>query len=452
MILPERIHSFRTGEPSNRSVLYWMSRDQRLDDNWAFIRACSVARERDTAVAVAFCLAPAFLGAGLRQYAFMLSGLAETARRARELGVTFVVLEGFPGDVLPAFVERYSFGHIVTDFDPLRIKRLWMEEVLSRTTVPVEVVDAHNIVPARCASIKKEFSARTFRPRITAQLPRFLEPFPSINIPRCLIDGLESTKEDSRLIERSNPDSMVPVSVRFTPGAKAGLSALERFIERGLSRYGSNSADPLADAVSGLSPWLHFGQISAQRVALAVRDAEEYTGGDVSAFLEQIIVRRELSDNFCLYEERYDCLDSAPSWALKTLDEHRDDPREYIYPRDRLEAADTYDPLWNAAQLEMTGTGYMHNYLRMYWAKKILEWSVSPEEALETAVFLNDRYLLDGRDPNGYNGIMWSIAGVHDRAWGERFVFGKIRYMSAAGCRRKFDVNGYIRRVESGGY
>jgi deoxyribodipyrimidine photo-lyase len=198
--------------------------------------------------------------------------------------------------------------------------------------------------------------------------------------------------------------------------------------------------------VSHLSPYLHFGQLSAQRVAL---EAQGYDA-DIpaqEAFLEQLVVRRELSDNFCFYEPAYDRFEGLPAWARETLDRHRTDPRPYLYGLEEFEEARTHDPLWNAAQSQMVKTGYMHGYMRMYWAKKILEWTESPEEALRVAIYLNDRYELDGRDPNGYTGIAWCIGGLHDRAWGERPVFGKVRYMSAGGARRKFDAAAYIDMV-----
>jgi deoxyribodipyrimidine photo-lyase len=216
--------------------------------------------------------------------------------------------------------------------------------------------------------------------------------------------------------------------------------------------------NPTRDAQSNLSPYLHFGQISAQRVALEVLKylslppfAREGTEGGIShaAFLEELIIRRELSDNFCFYNRDYDNFEGFPDWAKKTLNKHRKDRRDYIYTVKQFEHAKTHDDLWNAAQMEMAKRGKMHGYMRMYWAKKILEWTESPEKAMEVAIYLNDQYELDGRDPNGYAGIAWSIGGVHDRAWNERPIFGKIRYMSYNGCKAKFDIKQYINLVQS---
>ena len=227
------------------------------------------------------------------------------------------------------------------------------------------------------------------------------------------------------------------------PGEGAAQRALRRFLREGLRSYDEARNDPTVDGQSNLSPFLHFGHISAQRVPLEVRDSD-VVGEPRDAFLEERIVRRELSDNFCFYNEDYDRFEGFPTWAQTTLKQHGGDRREYTYTLGQFESAGTHDELWNAAQMEMAKTGKMHGYMRMYWAKKILEWTESPEEALKIAMFLNDKYELDGRDPNGYVGCAWSIGGVHDRAWFERPVFGKIRYMSYNGCRSKFDVDSYV--------
>jgi deoxyribodipyrimidine photo-lyase len=235
---------------------------------------------------------------------------------------------------------------------------------------------------------------------------------------------------------------------RITPGEKAAGKALQNFLKYGINDYEERRNDPSLEGQSGLSPYLHFGQLSSQRVALEVMKSNA-SKQSRDAFLEELIIRKELSDNFCFYNPNYDSFDGFPAWARKSLDEHRKDKREYRYALEQFEHAGTHDDLWNAAQNEMVIRGKMHGYMRMYWAKKILEWSESPEEAMETAIFLNDKYELDGRDPNGYTGIAWSIGGVHDRAWGERPVFGKIRYMSYHGCKSKFDVKAYIEKVNN---
>jgi len=233
-------------------------------------------------------------------------------------------------------------------------------------------------------------------------------------------------------------------------GVKSGETAarahLGRFLKAGLAHYDRDRNDPTRDGQSGLSVYLHFGQISAQRVALDVRNAAAPPEAK-AAFLEELIIRRELSDNFCFHNPDYDTVRAFHPWAQATLNAHRHDARTHQYALAQFEAAQTHEDLWNAAQMELVMTGRMHGYLRMYWAKKILEWSESPEAALQIAVTLNDRYQMDGRDPNGYAGCAWAIGGLHDRPWQERPVFGKIRYMNENGCRRKFDVDAYIEKI-----
>jgi deoxyribodipyrimidine photo-lyase len=202
--------------------------------------------------------------------------------------------------------------------------------------------------------------------------------------------------------------------------------------------------DPNGAAASDLSPFLHFGQLSAQRMALTIKSRKGGSSGDRLAFIEEAVVRRELSDNLCFYNPSYDSLQGAAVWARESLELHNADPRAYVYTQEQLEQAKTHDDLWNASQIQMVKEGKMHGFLRMYWAKKILEWTADASTALDTANYLNDRYELDGRDPNGYVGCAWSIMGIHDMGWKERDIFGKIRFMNYAGCQRKFDVFEFV--------
>jgi deoxyribodipyrimidine photo-lyase len=238
----------------------------------------------------------------------------------------------------------------------------------------------------------------------------------------------------------------------ITPGTAAAKAKLDDFILNRLSSFHSQRNDPNVDACSGLSPYIHSGQISPQRCVLRVSEAAakhvSLKAGS-EAFIEESVVRRELSDNFCFYNPLYDSIDGATTWAQITLTEHEHDKRDYVYSEKDLEQAKTHDDLWNAAQLQMVREGKMHGFLRMYWAKKILDWSPSPREALAIAIRFNDKYELDGCDPNGYVGCMWSICGVHDQAWAERKVFGKIRFMNYAGCKRKLSIPAFVSRYRS---
>jgi deoxyribodipyrimidine photo-lyase len=426
-------------------VIYWMSREQRLADNWGLLHAQELALAKGAPLGVTFCLAPTFLGATLRQYGFMLRGLAEMEQGLARLGIPFMLLTGEPPLTMASLAAQVGAGAVVTDFDPLQIKQQWQVEAARLLPVSLLEVDGHNIVPCRLVSDHREYGARTLRPKILRLLPRSLTEFPPL-VPHPHPWPAPSAPVDWQRLRAGLTVDRSVAETTVTPGSRAGHRSLAAFLGDGLPRFATESNDPTKEAQSGLSPYLHFGQLAPQRVALAVA-----AGGDDanrSAFLEQLIVRRELADNFCLHTPDYDSVSCFPSWAAATLERHRYDPRPYRYTPEQLETGQSHDRLWNAAQLQMVHAGTMPGYLRMYWAKKILEWSPTVEEALATAIRFNDRYQLDGRDANGYTGIAWSMGGVHDRPWGERPVYGTIRSMTFDGCRRKFDVDAYCRQVQ----
>jgi deoxyribodipyrimidine photo-lyase len=444
----KRVRVLRDGTAGAGPIAYWMSRDQRVEDNWALLHAQQLALVRKKPLLVVFCLVPSFLNAMMRQYGFMLAGLRELEPALREKNIPFRLVCGPPEQMIPRFVSDHKLGILVTDFDPLRIKRGWKEEVAGKIPIPFHEVDAHNIVPCWIASPKQEYAARTFRPKIRRALAEFLEEFPKLkNHPFPRKEKIPLI--DWRRIKGSlQVDNRVSEITWIAPGQKAARKMLRDFLRNKLALYTERRNDPIMDGQSGLSPYLHFGQVSSQRVALEVQKST-VDHASKEAFLEELVVRRELSDNFCFYNSNYDTIYGSPSWAQATLREHSRDERQYIYSVEEFEHAMTHDELWNEAQLEMVKTGKMHGYMRMYWAKKILEWTQSPEEALQIALYLNDKYELDGRDPNGYVGCAWSIGGVHDRAWPTRPVFGKIRYMSYQGCKSKFDVGSYIEKIRN---
>jgi deoxyribodipyrimidine photo-lyase len=441
----KRIRLVKDGNVTKGPVVYWMSRDQRLNDNWALLFAQEQAIQMQTPLIVVFCLVPGFLGATLRHYGFMLRGLEQVAAALAEKHIAFHLLEGMPMQVLPAFLHGQKAGCLIADFDPLRLKRQWQEGVLKKITVPCYEVDAHNIVPCWHASQKQEYGAYTLRPKILRILPAFMNAFPKLQIhPYALSTKIQQIGWQE-LVRRLPLDRSVSEVNWIASGEKAAMKTLRKFLKHGLSDYDQKRNDPTLNGQSGLSPYLHFGHVSAQRVAAEIMKCPAPKHSR-DAFLEELIIRRELSDNFCFFNPDYDSIKGFPVWAQKTLNDHRKDRRPYLYSLKQFEHGETHDDLWNAAQREMVTFGKMHGYLRMYWAKKILEWTESPEQALEIAIHLNNRYELDGRDPNGYTGIAWSIGGVHDRAWGERPIFGKIRYMSYNGCRSKFAVSAYIKQ------
>ena len=402
---PDRVRALRPGSPGEGPVVYWMRRDQRVRDNWALLYAQDLARSRDRALAVAFCLVPEFLGAARRQYAFMLAGLEQVARELEGLRIPFLLVRGDPMVEIPALVTRHDVGAVVTDFNPLRIGRRWEQAAKKALSVPLHLVDAHNVVPVWRTSDKQEYAARTIRPRIQRQLDEFLTDLPAVDRQRVAWPG-DAPAPDWRAARRGlEAGEHGPALDWIEPGEAAAHAALDRFVKEGLSGYDTARNDPTVPGQSELSPYFHFGQLAPQRAALAV--AGTSAGEDRDAYLEELIVRRELSDNFCHYNPHYDQFEGFPEWARLSLEEHAADPREHLYDLEEFEAAATHDPLWNAAQTEMVVRGKMHGYLRMYWAKKILEWTRDPGEALDVAITLNDRYELDGRDPNGYAGVAW---------------------------------------------
>jgi len=443
-----RVRCLKEESPGDGPVVYWMSRDQRVSDNWALIYAQELALLQKKPLLVVFCLVQNFLNATLRQYRFMIEGLEQVDRVLLEKDVCFVLLSGTPEQEIPTFVRKNRVSIVVSDFDPLRVKREWKEKVVRTLGISFYEVDARNIVPCWIVSAKQEYGAYTIRPKIHRLLGEFLTDFPPLSRhPYSWNTPVKKIFWEEELHALNIGKSIKPVEW-LKSGEGHAREVLDDFLRRKIGRYHHERNDPVKDAVSNLSPYLHFGQIAAQRIALEVRKTEENQQGKKD-FLEELVVRRELSDNFCYYNQFYDTTACFPQWAQQTLAAHRNDRREYIYDCAQLEQAKTHDPLWNATQTEMVVRGKLHGYLRMYWAKKILEWTPNIEEAMRIAIYLNDRYELDGRDSNGYTGICWALGGVHDRAWFERPIFGKIRYMSYRGSASKFDVPAYIQRTHA---
>jgi deoxyribodipyrimidine photo-lyase len=448
----ERGRILQNGIPGEGPVAYWMNRDQRVEDNWALLEAQKYALLNKKPLLVVFCLTPHFLSASYRAYHFMLHGLHEVRQGLLGLNIPFILLEQEAPLSLPNLIKKIDVSALFTDFSPLRIKKEWVEQIKKDIAIPFYEIDAHNIVPCWEASTKKEYSARTFRPRILKKVPDFLTPIPSlIRHPYNETLALKTAAPLEMLTKYHYPQKTLPL-YGGKAGYTAGMECLQKFIKKKLRVYKELRNDPTNNVLSQLSPFLHFGQIAPQRVAIVIKkhgENHESIRDSVDSFLEELIVRRELADNFCFYTPSYDCFEGFPQWAQKTLDEHRWDPRKFTYTLEELEHGKTHDQLWDACQLDILFHGKLHSWLRMYWAKKILEWSKSPEEAMKAAIYLNDCYEIDGRDPNGYAGIAWSIGGVHDRAWPERQIFGKIRYMNDSGAKRKFHVKQYIESITS---
>ncbi len=449
MIQPERV-----GPPGGGAevrtyghdfVLYWMQASQRAWENHALEYAAVRANELGTPLVVLFGLSADFQGANARHYLFMLEGLEETRKDLEKRGVRMVVRSGAPGRLACHLGRRASL--VVVDRGYQRVEREWRAEAARALECPLIEVESNAIVPVDTASPKEEYSAATFRPKLRRQLKRFLVPLKHSRLMKdslsLRLDSLDLRDPEKILAELGVDRGVGQGALRG--GASNARALLRDFIENRLDDYPEARNDPALDGQSNLSPYLHFGQISPIEIALAVR---KHGGPGAAAFLEELIVRRELSMNFVRYNPRYDEYGGLPAWSRAALAKHRKVPREYVYTYDQFDAARTHDPYWNAAQREMVLTGKMHGYMRMYWGKKILEWSKTPEEAFRTALRLNDTYELDGRDPNGFAGVAWCF-GKHDRPWGERPIFGTIRYMNAAGLRRKFDADAYVRKVDA---
>jgi len=437
-------------DPDGHAVVYWMQRAQRAWDNPALDTAIELGNVIGKPVVVFFGLNPFVGGGNLRHYRFLAEGLSDIEAGLNSRRAAFV-LRAHPDHRLEPFLDEVRPAILVGDENPLRQMERWREQVAERVRVPFWTVDADVIVPSRLLETE-QYAARTIRPRIHRQLDAFLVPSS---------EPAARTPWKARVAPHGRPASIeildgLPLdrSVGPVDGIRGGTSQarhlLRRFLADRLGSYDASRNHPDVDGTSGLSPYLHFGHIGPREVALAVK-ASGAPAESVAAFLEQLIVRRELAVNFVRFNAAYDRLEGCERWARSTLRRHGFDARPHLYSSAQLEAAATHDPLWNAAQTQMTATGWMHGYVRMYWAKKILEWSESPERALETAIALNDRYELDGRDPNGYANIAWAVGGKHDRPWPSRPVYGSIRSMSFASTTRKFDANAYIQTWRSGG-
>ncbi|HET9252423.1 MAG TPA: deoxyribodipyrimidine photo-lyase [Candidatus Eisenbacteria bacterium] len=445
-----RIRVRRDDKPSARPrcVVYWMQRSQRGRENPALNVAIDAANALGLPLAVHFGLHPRYPRANARHYAFLLDGIPEAARHVEARGAAFV-FRPYPHHSLLRFCEEVAPALVVGDENPLREPESWRDGAARNLRVPFWTVDSDVIVPS-CHFDREEYAARTLRPKIRKLLRRYLKP---LGRPRCKAAFARSDRPRSAPFDARDLLTTLPLDRSAAPlrrvrgGRAAGLRTLRRFTTSALPRYHEDRNRPDLPGTSRLSAYLHFGQLGPHEVALAVRRARAPREAR-RAFLEELIVRRELAVNFVARNPRYDRVECGEPWALRTLTRHARDPRERIYSEKALEAGATSDRLWNAAQLEMVATGRMHGYLRMYWAKRLLDWTPTPADAYRVAVELNDRHELDGRDPNGYAGIAWAICGKHDRPWPpERPVLGFIRPMTASGAARKFDVDEYVASV-----
>jgi deoxyribodipyrimidine photo-lyase len=426
-------------------VVYWMQQSQRVSCNHALNYAIEKANELELPLIVFFCLSDSYPDANLRHYRFMLEGLAVVERLLRKQRIRMIARIGDPPREITGFARKAAL--VVTDRGYLRIQRAWRARAAGLLGCALVQVETDVIVPVEEASPKEEYAAATIRSKLHKRLSEFFtdHPLPKVRKGSLSINekSLDLTDPEA-LCTVLRVDRSVPPVAWIHAGETAAGEMLGRFIREKLEGFAGLRNDPAEDYLSNMSPYLHFGQISPYVIAKRVLESGSRSS---EVFLEELFVRRELAMNFVYYNVRYDSIDCLPSWSRRTLREHLIDQREYHYSLRRLEQAETHDPYWNAAQKEMVMRGKMHGYMRMYWGKKILEWSRTPAAAYRTALLINNKYNLDGRDPNGFAGVAWCF-GKHDRPWGERAIFGQVRYMNDQGLRRKFNIDAYVKRIE----
>jgi len=448
LVQEERIQNLNGVEVQNGEyVLYWMQSSQRADHNHALEYAVQRANDLGQRLLVVFGLTDDYPEANLRHYAFMLEGLADVEGVLGRRRIKFVVRRGSPDEVALEAGERASL--IVTDRGYMRPQKRWRERVAGEAGCPLVQVETDVVVPVELASGKQEHAARTLRPRIHEHLDEFLVELtptkPDKQSSNMKEEGLDLSDIDGILDAMDLDTSVGRLGRLYRGGNSEAKKIFRRFLKKSLPDYDANRNQPQTDYVSHMSKYLHYGHVSPIWLALEAKDAGG--GKNTDSFLEELIVRRELTFNFVFYNDDYDSYANLPGWAKKTLEDHKEDGREYTYTQKQLENAETHDEYWNAAMKEMVHTGYMHNYMRMYWGKKILEWSNTPEDAYRTTLYLNNKYFLDGRDPNSFANVAW-VFGQHDRGWTEREVYGKVRYMSSGGLERKARPWQYVEKVE----
>jgi deoxyribodipyrimidine photo-lyase len=377
----------------------------------------------------------------------MLEGLRDVESALHRRGIAFVLGRGAPDEVALSLARRAAL--VVADRGYLRHQKAWRRRVAASAGRRVLQVEADVVVPVEHASGRREVAARTLRPKLMRVRDDWLRPLgrtsPRLNAQGLALPPSLDLSDIPALLSRLAFDRSIGPVAGFRGGTREARRRLRAFLAGPLGDYAGARSDPARETVSCLSAYLHFGQISPVEIALAVRRAEAEPSSR-AAYLEELIVRRELAINFVEYEPDYDRYSCLPDWARRTLEEHRADPRPHLYSEAELEAAETHDPYWNAAMREMRLTGYMHNHMRMYWGKKIIEWGPTPEQAFATALALNNRYFLCGRDANSYANVAWCF-GLHDRPWPERPIFGKVRAMTARGLERKTNIEGYVERI-----
>lgn len=445
MFSDSRIKHLKKISEKGDYVLYWVHASSRCSYNPALEFSIEKSLELGIPLLIIFIIDENYKEANIRHYRFLLEGLEDFRRDLNERDLDLKIFRGDPAGVILKLQKRAAV--IITDKNYVGPQNEWIGEISEKLECSLCMVETNISVPVREVTDKEEYSAATFRKKYWKKAHEYLDHECNNENIRCgnffeKLEGEMEFGEIEDILDQLNIADGIGAS-KFKGGYKRAKEELNLFIEKKLENYPKYRNDPNIDCLSNMSPYLHFGQISPVEIAKVV--AEKGTK-NFESYLEELLIRRELAINFCFYNPNYDNFEGLHSWSKKTLNEHRNDEREYIYSFEDFENCRTHDIYWNAAQKEMIIIGKMHGYMRMYWGKKILEWSETPEKGIAAAIKLNNKYELDGRDPNGYAGVMWCF-GKHDRAWSERNVFGKIRYMNSAGLKRKFDADGYVEKI-----
>lgn len=443
MIQKERIKYLNNKKlQNNKYIVYWMQQSQRTSYNNALEYAISESNKYEKPLVVYFGLTNNFPDANIRHYKFMLEGLKEVKKSLEERGISFILKQITPE--LGAVDISKKACEVIVDRGYLKIQRKWRKNAAEKIKCKFVQIESDVVVPIEIASNKEEYAASTIRYKINEKKNQYLKAIKAEKYNQRFVED-DFGSIDIKDVSKDKIDESVKPVESFIGGTSQATKHLNLFLKEKINDYQIKRNDPNLDFISNMSPYLHFGQISALYIALSVLKNKSLGN---ETFLDELIVRRELSMNFVYYNLKYDFFESLPSWAKISLKKHEKDKRMYIYSLEEFDKAETHDPYWNAAQKQMINTGKMHGYMRMYWGKKIIEWTKKPDDAFNISIHLNNKYELDGRDPNGYTGVAWCF-GKHDRPWKKRPIFGNIRYMNSNGLKRKFDIESYSKKYNN---
>lgn len=434
--------------PAAEYVLYWASMNHRTRDNHGLAYAVALGNELGLPVLCAASLSASYPEANERMHVFFLEGIRDFGVALGEMGIGFAFFLDRGGEAWPWQELAGRAAAVVTDEFPVAAA-LRLSGEAPEWPVAAFAVDSCGVIPMSRFE-KREYAAYTIRPKVHKMLPQYLSEMPVMEVAHRyagVLPAWHTEVQNVKALAAGCPvDHTVGASTTFRGGQVEARRRFDEFLKKRFVRYGSERNEPSKHATSNMSPYLHFGHMSALRLSLDAGAAQEQGLGTAAEYLEELIVRRELAFNFARFAERHDSLEVLPEWAQKTLRAHDGDKRPWLYDSGQLERGETHDPLWNATQKEMVLRGKIHGYYRMYWGKKAIEWTASHAEALSWMIRIHDKYAIDGRDPCTYTNILW-LFGLHDRPWTERAVFGQIRYMGYDGMKRKTDIQSYMQEI-----